>query len=62
MRICLQGSQHERCTEHTEQGDGGDHHDTMRVRMNELDGSDDDRLPLKGYNRYGEADGGEKMG
>ena len=56
----IQGSQHERCTEDTEQEDGD--HDTMRVRMNELDGSDDDRLPLKGYNRYGEADGGEKMG
>ena len=40
-----------------------DHHDTMHVGMNELDGSDDDRpTSLKGYNRYGEDDGGEKMG
>ena len=48
--IKIQGSQHERCTEDTEQEDGD--HDTMRVRMNDLDGSDDD----------GEADGGGKMG
>ena len=31
--------------------------------LHELDGNDDDRpTSLKGYNRYGEDDGGEKMG
>ena len=45
-----QGLQHERCTEDTEQEDG--YHDTMRVRMNKLDGSGDE----------GEADDGGKMG
>ena len=35
-----QGSQHERCTGDTEQEDGN--HDTMRVRMNDLDDNGDD--------------------
>ena len=35
-----QGLQHERCTEDTEQEDGN--HDTMRVRMNDLDDNGDD--------------------
>ena len=44
----------------TGQSDGSDHYETMHVRRNELDGSDDDRpTSLKGYNRYGEDDGGE---
>ena len=42
--------QHEGCTEDTEQEDGD--HDTMRARMVEFDGSDDDS----------EGDGGGKMG
>ena len=48
--IKTQGSQHERCTEDTEQEDGN--HDTMRVRMNDLDDSVDD----------GVVDSGGKMG
>ena len=33
---------------HTGQRDGIDHYETMHVRRNELDGSDDDRLTSAG--------------
>ena len=46
----IQVLQHEGCTEDTEQEDGD--HDTMRARMVEFDGSDDDS----------EGDCGGKMG
>ena len=45
MRLLLQSPQHLRCTG---QGDDGDCDDTMHVRMNELDDSDDDRPTSEG--------------